>query len=269
MLAFRAGATSRGRARAASLLLTALLVIAGHVRAQTPAPDRVVLKTGEQQVGKVLGVSNGQVQLEISTGSAAGRLTFNLAQISRVEASAPAAYTAGVAAFEAGDFDRALAALKPVAETFRGLPTDWARDAAALLGDIYLEKKDLARAEAAYADYAKVYGGGGGGDSVRTTVSLARLALAKGDAAGARARLEPLAAAALQNPLKASSAEAAAYGQVFLLLGRQQEAAGDWPAALTSYLRTVTLFYRDRAAVAAAQKAADALRAVHPGVIAP
>ena len=158
--------------------------------------------------------------------------------------------------------------LQPVADGFRGLPTDWARQAAALLGDLFVEKGDLARAEAAYADYAKFYGGGAGGGSARTQVGLARLALARGDFAGAKARLEPVATAALKNPVNLPSADAAAAGQACLLLGQIAEKLGDVSGALTHYLRTVTLFYEDRAAVAAAQKAADSLRAAHPGSIA-
>ena len=78
-----------------------------------------------------------------------------------------------------------------------------------------------------------------------------------------------MVAAALKDPVKISRADGAAAGQACLLLGQIAEVAGDRAGALTHYLRTVTLFYQDRAAVAAAQKAADTLRAAHPGLIAP
>jgi tetratricopeptide (TPR) repeat protein len=250
--------------RAAGLAL--LLAPAGALAAPQ---DRVILKTGEQQVGQVLGVASGQVQLAIATGATTGRLSFRLEAISRVEAEPPAAFREGVAAFEAGDFEKALRTLQPVADGFRGLPTDWARQAAALLGDLYVEKGDLARAEAAYTDYAKLYGGGGATGSLRTEVGAARLALAKQDFPGARRRLEPVVTAALKDPVKISRADAAAAGQACLLLGQIAERAGDNPSALTHYLRTVTLFYQDRATVTAAQKAADNLRAAHPGLMAP
>lgn len=257
--------TAAAVVRAAGLAL--LLTSPFCARAAT-AEDRVILKTGEQQSGQVLGVKDGHVQLAIVAGPTTGKLSFRLEQISRVEADPPPGFREGVAAFEAGDSDRALRALEPVAESFRGLPTDWARQAAALLGDLYVEKGDLARAEAAYAEYAKVYGGAGVG-SARAQVGLARLALAKGDRADAKARLEPVAAAALKNPVALPRADAVAAGQACLLLGQLAETVGDTASALTHYLRTVALFYEDRAAVAAAQKAADALRAAHPGLIAP
>ena len=55
-------------------------------------PDRVTLKTGEQQIGRVLGVKDGQVQLAIATGATTGKLSFRLDAISRVEADPPAGF---------------------------------------------------------------------------------------------------------------------------------------------------------------------------------
>ena len=75
-------------------------------------------------------------------------------------------------------------------------------------------------------------------------------------------------AAALKDPVNISRPDAVAAGQACLLLGQIAERAGDNPGALTQYLRTVTLFHQDRTAATAAQKAADALRAAHPGLIA-
>ena len=52
-------------------------------------------------------------------------------------------------------------------------------------------------------------------------------------------------------------------------MGEIKENEGNLPGALEDYLRTVTLFYYDRVAVAAAQERADALRAAHPEVAVP
>ncbi len=253
--------TLRSVFAAASLALFSVPVFAAAA-----SDSRVILKTGEQQAGEVLGVRNGEVQLAITTGATTGRLAFRLDQIRRVEGEPPAGFREGEAAFAAGDLDRALRALQPLVAAFRGLPADWARQASAWLGDIHVARGDLARAEAAYADYAKFYGDG---ESWRTRVGTARIALAKGDAARARALLEPVVTAALRDPLSLARADAAAAGQACLLLGGLAAAAGDPPGALVQYLRTVTLFYHDPAALAAAQKAADALRAAHPGLVVP
>lgn len=243
------------------------LLAPGLALAQAPAAptDRVVMKTGEAQVGRVLGVRDGQVQMEIN----AGAIGFPLERVERVEMPAPAGLLAAQTAYEKGDFDRALAALRPVAEGFRGLPADWARTALGLSGDLYLEKNDLPRAEAAYNDLRRFYGAAAGG-SARASVGQARLLLARKNPAGARQLLEPLAANALKDPVRVSRSDGAAYGQTFLLLGQIREGAGDFPGALENYLRAATLFAsQDRSAAASAQKSADALRAAHPGLIAP
>ncbi len=234
--------------------------------AAAAAPDRIVMRTGETQVGRVLGVRDGQVQVEIN----AGAIGFPLERIASVEMPVPAGLAAAQAASEKGEFDRALAAVRPVAEGFRGLPTDWARAALGLLGDLYVEKNDLPRAEAAYNDLRRLYGTAAGGSTARASVGQARLLLARQNPAGARQLLEPLAANALRDPVRVSRAEGAAYGQTFLLLGQIREGAGDFAGALENYLRASTLFAaQDRRAAVTAQKAADTLRAAHPGLIAP
>ena len=49
----------------------------------------------------------------------------------------------------------------------------------------------------------------------------------------------------------------------FLILGQVKESEGNAPGALEDYLRTVTIFHHDPAAVSAAQERADALRKDH------
>jgi hypothetical protein len=52
-------------------------------------------------------------------------------------------------------------------------------------------------------------------------------------------------------------------------MGQVKESEGDLAAALEDYLKTVTLFYYDRTAVASAQEKADALRKANPKVFIP
>lgn len=251
----------------AAVLLAVLVPNLTHAQAPAApaAADRIVMKTGESQVGRILGVRDGQVQLQIN----AGAIGFPLERIASVEMAAPPALAAAQAAYEKGDFDAALTAVRPVAEGFRGLPTDWARTAAGLLGDLYVEKNDLPRAEAAYNELRRFYGAAAGG-SARVSVGQARVLMARKNPAGARQLLEPLAVAALKDPVRVSRSDGAAYGQTFFLLGQIREGAGDAPGALESYLRAATLFAsQDRNSAASAQKAADALRAKNPGLIAP
>ena len=47
--------------------------------------------------------------------------------------------------------------LAPLAQNFKGLPTIWAQRASALLGEVYLAASQTDKAEAAFADFQKLY----------------------------------------------------------------------------------------------------------------
>jgi hypothetical protein len=99
-------------------------------------------------------------------------------------------------------------------------------------------------------------------------VGLSRLAVAKKDYATAKQKLEPITDAALKEKIVAP-ANALAYSQAFLVSGQVKEAEGNLAGALEDYLRTVTLFYHDRTAVASAQERADTLRKAHKEITVP
>ena len=242
------------------LIFIAWAATGGVLRAQ----DRLVFKDRHVENGKIAGFSNGAVVINV----AAGQLSYNLSLLARVEAAPPPAFQSGYAAYEAGDWDKALAALKPVADQFKGLPVEWASQALAALGDIYIEKNQLPQAVAVFNDYRTLYPGGATG-SLRMNLAQARIAFAQNDFAKAEKQLLPLRDAALKHPAQTTRAEGAAYGQTCYLLGRLEERQGSYQAALVDYLRTVTLFYEDGAVTARAEQSADALRAAHPGVYAP
>ena len=231
------------------------------------AQDRLVFADKHVQEGKVTGMNGDSVMVNLTTASGApGTIGFDLSLVSRVDAAAPPSYAAGLAAYAAGDWNKALASIKPIADQFRGLPTDWARQSFAMLGDIYIEKNDLVRAEGAYNEYRKLYPGG---TSLRFNLGQARIALARSNPAAARQQLEPIVAAALKNPAEVSRADGTAYGHAFYLLGQLQEKEGRLPDALQDYLSTVTLYYQDAATASRAQARADALRAAHKELTVP
>ena len=240
----------------------ALLAAAAGARAQ----DRLVFRDGPNHVvdGKIAGMKNGAVVINV----AAGQVSYDLGLLARVDAAAPPAFQQGYAAYAAGDWARAQAALQPIVNQFRGLPTEWARQATAALGDIYIEQNDIPKAVAAYADYRTLYPGGAGG-SLRSNVGQARIAFAQKDFASAEKQLQPIREAALKRPAEVTRADGAAYGQACYLLGQLEERHGSYQAALQDYLRTVTLFYQDGQVAARAQKNADALRAAHKDVSVP
>lgn len=231
------------------LFLCAALLLAGSL---SHAQDRIVTKDGRVQAVKVVGANISTVQVQVG----ANVLPIPMANISQIVMAVPAEYTAGMEAYKAKDYVKAIVSIKGIADRFKGLPLDWARNAAATLGDIYLAINDVAKAEAAYKEFQRVYPGVGG---VATEVGMARIAVAKGDFDSAKKALEPIAEKALQekNPSRQVSP---AYGQTFFVLGQIKEKEGDLPSALENYLRAVTLFDTDAVVVSAAQEKADALR---------
>ncbi len=220
------------------------------------AQDRVITKDNRTQDGKIIGVTGSSVNIQVG----AGTIGIQIAQIHSVTMAAPPEFATGKAAYDAGDYAKALAPIKAVADKFKGLPTVWAQQATSLLGDIYVSLNKLPEAEAAYLDFQKTYGAQGG--SAQSDVGLARIALSKKDYDKAKEKLEPITTRALGEKHPAP-AVASTYSQAFYLLAQVQEAQQDYPAALENYLRTVTLFHHDSAAVAGAKEKADALRKNH------
>jgi len=119
---------------------------------------------------------------------------------------------------------------------------------------VYVKRDGIG--EAAYADFKKYYPQGG---SLQAEVGLAQIAFAKKQNDEAKTKLEPIMDAALKEKVIVPG-NALAYSQAFLLSGQIKEAEGNFAGSLEDYLRTVTLFYHDRTAVAFAQERSDALR---------
>lgn len=228
------------------------------------AQDTILTRDGRTQEVKVLGANGSSVQAQVEAGTVA----IPLARIVEVKMAAPPGVAAARAALAAGDLAKALAAAKSVVAAYRGLPAPWAQEAAGMLGDIHVAMNDLASAEAAYREYQKLYpGAAASGSARRSDIGLARIAIAKNDLAAAKQKLGPILARAGKESIVPPES-GALYGQAFLLSGRIREAAGDPAGALEDYLRTVTLFPHDHAAVAEAQKRAGELRREH-GVVVP
>jgi tetratricopeptide (TPR) repeat protein len=225
--------------------------------------DVLLLNDGKQMTGKIMGASPAGVQIQIAVGGGQTTLTQPMATIKEARMAAiPPEFAQAQAALAARNFDAALAALK-VVEKFKGLPADWAQQATAMVGDVYIEKGDVPKAEAAFAEFQKLYPG-----SAQAELGLAKLAIAKKDFTTAKSKLEPVLAKAAEDK-NVNARTGFGYGQAYYLMGQVQEAEGDLKGALESYLKTVTLFYYDRAAVAQAQQKADALRQANPSIFIP
>ncbi len=225
--------------------------------AQAPTGGQAVrfkMRGGAVQDGTLVGTDATGVKIKV----AEREVTLPTSVFELFQMVPPPEYGAGYQAYAAGEFPKALTLIKSVTDRYKGLPTDWAQYATGILGDIYVASADYPKAEAAYNEFEKLYKVAGG-SSPASEVGRARIAVAKKDFATAKTKLEPIVAAALAE--KTIPAEKRlAYSQAFLVSGQLKEQEGNLPGALEDYLRTVTLFYHDPSAVAAAQQKADDLR---------
>jgi tetratricopeptide (TPR) repeat protein len=228
------------------IALIALFAIVASLHAQ----DVVVQKDKQRREGEILGVADGKLKIRI--GPAETSLPMD--QVASVSKAAPKAYDDALNAWQDGNANKALGLLKPVVETFRGLPTDWAERASAMLGDLYLALDQLPAAEAAFGSFTSAYPGA----KSLSEIGLARLAVSHKDFAGAKTRLAPIVAEA-ESVVVAGGGKGATYGQAFYLMGIIHENEGAYPEALHDYLSAVTLFRDDKAVVAKAQERADYL----------
>ena len=223
--------------------------------------DKITTRDGKTQELKILSSNGTNVLVKVG----AGTVGIPINSITQAFMAPPSEFSAVVAAYDSRNYSKALASAELLAGKYKGLPIDWARQNALMLGDLYVLKNDIAKAEEAYKDFHKFYPGQ---STTQMDVCTARLAVAKKDYSAAKQLLEPIAVQALKQK-NIQKSEAATYSQVFYLLGRVKEADGDFQSALQAYLLTVTLFYQDHPSVSDAQERADALRKAHIGLVAP
>jgi tetratricopeptide (TPR) repeat protein len=214
------------------------------------AQDVVVQKDGQRREGEILAVAGEKLKIKI--GPAETSIPMN--QVASVTKAPPKDYDDALKAWQDGNATKTLGLLKPVVETFRGLPTEWAKRASALLGDVYLSLDQFPAAEAAFAEFTKSYPEA----TSLSNVGLAQLAVSKKDFQGAKAKLAPIISEA-EKVVAAHAGKGATYGQAFYLMGIVHENEGAYPEALRDYLSAVTLFHDDEAVVAKAQERADFL----------
>ena len=233
--------------------IAGLLVLSGIACAQAPAGPQayIKVKNGQPQQGVIQSVTTAGVSLTLAAG---GAVTLPLANIESVQMPPPPEYGLAMQAVAQKDIPKALGLITGVASKYKRLPTDWAQQATALTGYLALQTGELVKAEVAFDDFKKCYPTSSDGD-----VGSAAIAAAKKNFAVAREKIAPIIEEALKVkdvpiPLRY------AYSRAFYVSGQVKEADGNSSGALEDYLRTVTIFYHDSAAVAAAQERADALR---------
>lgn len=224
------------------------------------AQDLIVLKSGVTREGRIVGVANQNVQLEVGAGARTG---IRLADIAEIRMAAPPEFDAAVTALQQGRATDAIAILQKLNQAFAGLPADWTERAAAMLGDAQLAAGNPKAAEEAYKKFQAAYPGA----KDLANLGMARLAVEQRDFAAAQKLLEPLLEGS-DKIVAPDETTGAKLSQANLLMGQVLEAEGRHEEALQSYLLAVAVFPQDRAAASAAQARADALRKEH-AVIAP
>lgn len=214
--------------------------------------ETITLRTGQVQQVHILAVTPSGLRVQ----TANGEMVEPFANLAGLSMNPPPEYTAALAAYASGDPQRALTLITSIVSNFRGLPTDWARQAMLLQGDLNVALGQPSQAEAAYKDFQAVYPA-----SPSDVLDVGSLGadLAHNDYSAARSKVAPLLGQALQqrNFPKAAAEE---YGRAFYASGRIKEHAGDFPGALEDYLRVVAIFPQDSGAAIGAQIAADNLR---------
>ena len=233
-----------------SRLFVATLVAILATAFALPAQDVVVQKDQQRREGEILGVADGKLRIKI--GPAETSLPID--QVASVVKAPPKAYDDALKMWQDGNANKALGLLRPIVETFRGLPADWAERASALLGDVYLSIGEVAAAETAFAEFTKAYPNA----KSLSDIGLARLAVARKDFASAKSKLTSVVAEA-ESVIPTPAGKRATFGQAFYLMGIIHENEGAYPEALRDYLSAVTLFPDDKAVVAKAQERADFL----------
>jgi predicted Zn-dependent protease len=230
------------------LLLTGLLTTRWTAHGQ----ETITLRSGQTQQVKILGVGDGGIKIQIGDA----QMVEPFSNLTAVSMSPPPEFTAAATSYEHGDLQGALGIATTLVQSYRGLPTDWAREAMLMVGDIDLSLGQVPQAEAAYKDFQAAYPGAG---NAELNVGLASIDVAKKDFDAAKAKIAPVLDKALasRNP---PPDQAALIGRAYLVSGEIKEQSGDLSGALEDYLRTVTIFPQDRIAAAGAQERADALR---------
>lgn len=244
----------------ALLKLSAILATGMVIALPAGAQDAVTLKSGLTREGKIIGVSGGNVRLQMGSGATG----IPLADISEIRMDAPPEFDAAVGKFASGDTAAATGALEKITQAYAGLPAPWAERALALLGDAKLAAGDKAGAAAVYDQLTRTY------PQAKALANLgrARLAVDAGKFNEAEPLLQPILEASAKTALPAA-ADGPAYTQAHYLAGRIKESGGDLQEALAHYLKAAALFPFDKASAASAQQRADVLRAEHAGLTVP
>lgn len=224
------------------------------------ADDQIIKNDGSVTRGRIVGVSDGQVTIEVHISGTA-RFPINISDIKSISMEVPAAVTQaeapGVAPTDV------ITALEPVVKQFAGLPAAWTVDAMEALGDAYSASGKSDRAGAVYDQIGQLYAGTRYAN-VAAAVKAKR-SLKAGKIDEALAAVQPIVDAANKD-IAPSPSDGAIYANAFLVYGQVLEAQKKPRQALEAYLTVKTMFYQNPGLVAQADQLAKDLRDQNPRI---
>lgn len=238
-------------ARYLVVLIAALLAFPSVAFCQ----DSLILKTGVRREGKILGVSDGTVRLQIrAEGGGEVQANVRLADIETANMAAPEDVALAQNALLEGNAAQALQKLQPLVANFQGLPAQWTQTATLLLADAQIETDAVDAAEATLVAFQQNY------PEATEAIPLlrAKIAIGRNNFVGAKPLLAPIIAQAEQTRL-ADSTQSVTYGQAYYLRGRIHEHEGNFSRALEDYIRSSTIFFEDRSTASRAEERAQIL----------
>ena len=218
------------------------------------------------QAGEVTGAGNGAVKFKFLQAGKPQEVAIPLTNIVSIQMAPPKDFDEGGKLFSEGKDLLALTKYAVVENQFKGLPTPWMAVTLARLGQLHIRLNQYDKAEAFFAEYSQIFTG----ENALPLADLgkAQIAFAKGDNDTAKTLLESVAEKA-KTIETATEQQSNFFANTFFTLGQVQEAANDLTNALESYLKVVTLYYRDTTLLTAAETKAAALRKAHPEVSVP
>lgn len=258
------------RALSAAVLAAGLLLAAPlSALAQQKATITVQTGAGPQTTnGEVIGVSGGRLNFRFTQqGQGVRELSIPLTQVTAIIMDPPKEFAEGNQAYQEGNNMVALAKLGFVQTQYKGIPTPWMGSTLGRLGEVFINLGQYDKAEEIFKEYEATFGTGENA-LPQAELGKAQIALAKGEAAEARQVLETVVEDS-KNLEAVTEEQSNFYGRAFFTLGQVQESANELAQALESYLKVVTLYYRDSTLLKAAQDKADALRQANPELTVP
>ena len=135
---------STSRSQQLLFLATCGLSIFAHDAFAQAQSAAIKMKTGAVQQGVITGVTASGVGIQLAAG---GSISIPLAQIDSVSMAPPPEYNLALQAVALKDIPKASGIIRGLLAKYRGLPADWAQQAAALEAQTGVSRADLQLAQ--------------------------------------------------------------------------------------------------------------------------